>query len=135
MKRKHSFVWIIAALIAVCLTVLVDGQEQESASRQNKPEQRESSVMVPRQQQPHEATLTDATQLYRVCTSRPQRLLPTTQGSRSERFLTPAIKLVRQYILKPLHSHHDSRCRMESAPFALSASRDYYVIALRHIIR
>jgi len=134
MKRKHSFVWIIAALIAVCLTVLVDGQEQESASRQSQPEQRESSVMVPRQQQPHEATLTDATQLYRVCTSRPQRLLPT-QGSRSERFLTPAIKLVRQYILKPLHSHHDSRCRMESAPFALSASRDYYVIALRHIIR
>ena len=135
MKRKHSFVWIIAALIAVCLTVLVDGQEQESASRQSLPEQSESSVMVPRQQQPHEATLTDATQLYRVCTSRPQRLLPTTQGSRSERFLTPAIKLVRQYILKPLHSHHDSRCRMESAPFALSASRDYYVIALRHIIR
>lgn len=135
MKRKHSFVWIIAALIAVCLTVIMNGQEQEAVSRQNKPEQRESSVMVPRQQQPHEATLTDATQLYRVCTSRPQRLLPTTQGSRSERFLTPAIKLVRQYILKPLHSHHDSRCRMESAPFALSASRDYYVIALRHIIR
>ncbi|MBR3522040.1 MAG: hypothetical protein IKN75_05880 [Prevotella sp.] len=134
MKRKHSFVWIIAALIAVCLTVIMNGQEQEAVSRQNKPEQRESSVMVPQQQQPHEATLTDATQLYRVCTSRPQRLLPT-QGSRSERFLTPAIKLVRQYILKPLHSHHDSRCRMESAPFALSASRDYYVIALRHIIR
>lgn len=134
MKRKHSFVWIITALIAVCLTVLVDGQEQEPVSRQSLPEQSESSVMVPRQQQPHEATLTDATQLYRVCTSRAQRLLPT-QGSRSERFLTPAIKLVRQYILKPLHSHHDSRCRMESAPFALSASRDYYVIALRHIIR
>ena len=134
MKRKHSFVWIIAALIAVCLTVIMHGQEQESASRQSLPEQRESSVVVPQQQQPHEATLTDATQLYRVCTSRPQRLLPT-QGSRSERFLTPAIKLVRQYILNPLHSHHDSRCRMESAPFALSASRDYYVIALRHIIR
>lgn len=135
MKGKHSFVWIIAALIAVCLTVIMNGQEQEAVSRQNNPEQRESSVVVPRQQQPHEATLTDATQLYRVCTSRPQRLLPTTQGSRSERFLTPAARLVRQYILKPLHSHHDSRCRMESAPFALSASRDYYVIALRHIIR
>lgn len=134
MKRKHSFVWIIAALIAVCLTVIMNGQEQEAVSRQSLPEQSESSVVVPQQQQPHEATLTDATQLYRVCTSRPQRLLPT-QGSRSERFLTPAIKLVRQYILKPLHSHHDSRCRMESAPFALSASRDYYVIALRHIIR
>ena len=134
MRRKNSFVWIIAALIAVCLTVIMNGQEQEAVSRQSLPEQSESSVMVPRQQQPHEATLTDATQLYRVCTSRPQRLLPT-QGSRSERFLTPAIKLVRQYILNPLHSHHDSRCRMESAPFALSASRDYYVIALRHIIR
>ncbi len=134
MRRKNCFVWIIAALIAVCLTVILNGQEQEAVSRQNKPKQRESSVMVPRQQQPHEATLTDATLLYRVCTSRPQRLLPT-QGSRSERILTPAIKLVRQYILKPLHSHHDSRCRMESAPFALSASRDYYVIALRHIIR
>ena len=29
--------------------------------------------MVPLQQHHHEATLTDASQLYRVCSSRPQR--------------------------------------------------------------
>lgn len=134
MRRKHGFVWLLAALIAVCLTVLMNGQEGETVAQQDQQKQSESSVIAPQQQQPHEATLTDATQLYRVCSSRPQRILPT-QGARNERTLTPAIRLVRQYILKPLHSYHDSRCRIESAPFSLSASCDYYVIALRHIIR
>lgn len=134
MRRKHNFVWLLAALIAVCLTVLMNGQEGEAVAQQDQLHKSGPSVIAPQQQHPHEATLTDATQLYRVCSSRPQRILPT-QGARNERTLTPAIRLVRQYILKPLHSYHDSRCRTESAPFSLSASCDYYVIALRHIIR
>ena len=91
--------------------------------------------MVPLQQHHHEATLTDASQLYRVCSSRPQRILPS-QGSRTERTITPFGNLaLRQHIVKHLYTYYDSRCRQETAPFCMSASRDYYVIALRRIIR
>ena len=132
--RRSGFIGFLMALCAVCLAVVTHWQEQDVLSEQILTEHTESSVVTPQQQQHHEATLTDATQLYRICSSRPQRILPT-QGSRSGRTLTPAFNCVSQTIVKPLHSYHDSRCRLESAPFCLSASSDYYVIALRHIIR
>ncbi|MBQ9357012.1 MAG: hypothetical protein IJT98_06970 [Prevotella sp.] len=81
-----------------------------------------------------EATLSDATNLYRVCSSRPQRLLPT-QGSKTERSNSPSGGFVRRNSVKPLQFLHDSRRRLETAPFCMSASCHYYVIALRHIIR
>lgn len=133
MKRTLCFSWFMAALFAVFLSV-VDWQESDAMPEQMQPECHESSVMSPRQHHHHEATLSDATGLYRICSSRPQRLLPT-QGSRSVRTLTPSFGVARPYIVRPLHSYFDSRCRLESAPFCLSASCDYFVIALRHIIR
>ena len=91
--------------------------------------------MIPQQQHHHEATLTDASQLYRVCSSRPQRILPS-QVSKTERTITPFGNFaLRQHIVKHFNSYYDSKCRQEMAPFRMSASRDYYVIALRHIIR
>ena len=82
----------------------------------------------------HEATLTDASQTYRICSSRPQRITPS-QGSKTERYVTPYSSFTRQHNVKHLYSFYDSRQRHETAPFCLSVSRDYYVIALRHIIR
>lgn len=134
MKRKRCFIGFFTALYAVFLAVVTNWQKQDFVSEQDHAQRPESSVMTPQRQRTNEATLTDATQLYRICSSRPQRILPT-QGSRSSRTLTPAFNLVRLHIVKPLHSFYDSRCRLESAPFCLSASCDYYVIALRHIIR
>ena len=135
MKRKRSFIWLLTALFAVCLTVLQNWQEQETVSLQSLQERTESSVITPQRQQPHEATLTDASQLYRVCSSRPQRILPS-QGPKTERTIPPFGGFAqRQHIVKRLYSHYDSRCRKETAPFCMSASCDYYVIALRHIIR
>ena len=87
----------------------------------------------PRNDSRHEATLTDASTLYRVCSSRPQRLIPS-HGSKTERTVHPS-GCVRRHIVKPLQSVYDSRRRLETAPFCLSASCLYYVIALRHIIR
>lgn len=99
------------------------------------PQHRESSVLTPQHRHHQEATLTDASQLYRICSSRPQRILPT-QGAKTERSVTPFGSLARwQHIVKPIHTYYDSRRRRETAPFCLSASRDYYVIALRHIVR
>ena len=135
MKRKHCFIWLLTALLAVCLAVLQNWQEQNVVPAQSCHERAESSVITPLRQQPHEATLTDASQLYRVCSSRPQRILPS-QGSKTERTITPFGSFAqRQRIVKHLYSHYDSRCRKETAPFCMSASCDYYVIALRHIIR
>lgn len=134
MKQERCFMWFLTALCAVFLAVVANWQGQGAVSGQEHAQRSESSVMAPQRQQPHEATLTDATQLYRICSSRPQRILPS-QGSRSNRTVTPAFNFVRQHIVKPLHSRYDSRCRLESAPFCLSASCEYYVIALRHIIR
>lgn len=93
-----------------------------------------SSIIVPQDQRHHEATLTDATSLYRICNTRPQRIMPT-YGSKSERSISQFRLLMQRHIVKPLSLLHDNRRRLETAPFCLSASCHYYVLALRHILR
>ena len=135
MRRILLIIRMLTVLCAVCLTVLLNWQSKDDALAEIPLHPMESTVMVPLQQHHHEATLTDASQIYRVCSSRPQRILPS-QGSRTERTITPFGNLaLRQHIVKHLYTYYDSRCRQETAPFCMSASCDYYVIALRHIIR
>ena len=135
MRRILLMIRMLTVLCAVCLTVLLNWQSKDDALAGIALQPMESTVMVPLQKHHHEATLTDATQLYRVCSSRPQRILPS-QGSKTERTITPFGNLaLRQHIVKNLYTYYDSRCRQETAPFCMSASCDYYVIALRYIIR
>ena len=135
MRRMLLMLRMLTALCAVCLTVLMNWQSKDDALAEIPLQPTESTVMVPLQKHHHEATLTDATQLYRVCSSRPQRILPS-QGSKTERTITPFSNIaLRQHIVKHFNSYYDGRCRKETAPFCMSASCDYYVIALRHIIR
>ena len=81
---------------------------------------------------PSAATLSDAHDIYRICNSRPGRVLPT-YGSKPGRTLG-----------KQPFNHKSNTCysllnrrkqRLETSPFATAASCEYYVIALRHIIR
>lgn len=132
--QKRSFIWFLTVICAVTLAVVTHWQGQDIVPEQDLSECTGASVMAPQQHQHQEATLTDDTLPYRVSSSRPQRILPT-HGSRSERTLTSILHFVRHHIVKPLHSYSDSRCRKEAAPCSLSSSCDYYVIALRHIIR
>ena len=135
MRRILLMIRMLTVLCAVCLTVLLNWQSKDDALAEIPLHPMESTVMVPLQQHHHEATLTDASQIYRVCSSRPQRILPS-QGSRTERTITPFGNLaLRQHIVKHLYTYYDSRCRQETAPFCMLASCDYYIIALRHIIR
>ena len=135
MRRILLMIRMLTVLCAVCLTVLLNWQSKDDALAGIALQPMESTVMVPLQQHHHEATLTDASQIYRVCSSRPQRILPS-QGSKTERTITPLGSFaLRQHIVKQLNFFYDSRCRQETAPFCMSASCDYYVIALRHIIR
>ena len=135
MSRFMRVARMLMALVVVLLTVVINWQESNLAVEQQADQDHryaEAQMSAPKRHH-HEATLTDATSLYRVCSSRPQRLLPT-HGSKTERTASPC-GYVRRNIVKPLHFLHDSRRRMETAPFCLSASCIYYVIALRHIIR
>jgi len=134
MKRKRGLIWLLASLCALALTVLADFQRHETTCTQAQGQEPAPLVWEPEQEQSHEATLTDVTQLYRICSTRPMRVLPTV-GSRVVRVLTPVSGAAKQYIVKPLHRFYDSRCMLVSSPLRLSASCDDYVIALRHIIR
>lgn len=132
MNRLKNFWGVLLLLIAVLLTINYSWQEKGYA-QDSVQQQLDATVVFPQDTRHHEATLTDATSLYRVCSSRPQRILPT-HASKTERTANPC-GFVRRHIVKPLYFLHDSRRRMETAPFCLSASCLYYVIALRHIIR
>ena len=135
MRRMLLMTRILTALCAVCLTVLLNWQNKDGALTGIPLQLTESTIIVPFQLHHHEATLTDASQLYRVCSSRPQRIL-ASQGSKTERTITPSGNFaLRQHFVKHFNFYYDSRCRQETAPFCMSASRDYYVIALRRIIR
>ena len=135
MRRTLITARIVMVICAVCLTVLLNWQNRCGTTAEGTYQHHESSVLTPQHQHHQEATLTDASQIYRICSSRPQRILPT-QGAKTERTFTPFGGLaIRHHNVKPLYSYYDSRCRLETAPFCLSASCDYYVIALRHIIR
>ena len=73
---------------------------------------------------------------HRVVNSRPQRLLPT-QGpgpGRSVQRSTAHAQRTTFYVQSLTHTT-DSRLRRERSPYCSAASADYYVIALRHIIR
>lgn len=88
MRQLLLMIRMLTAVCAVCLTVLLNVQGDGAVSRHDSSIPVESAVMTPWQQSHHEATLTDATQLYRVCSSRPQRFVPT-QGSGSGRTFSP----------------------------------------------
>jgi hypothetical protein len=130
---KQSQRYLLAMLASLLLTVLSNWQTADAVSVEVPVVELSAPAFVPQNHNHHEATLTDATNLYRVCSSRPQRVVPS-HGSSSERSAGPC-PLARRRIVEPLNSFFDSRRRLETAPFRLSASCKYYVYALRHIIR
>ncbi|MBQ7471337.1 MAG: hypothetical protein IJS97_02795 [Prevotella sp.] len=132
MSKIQKIGGILLLLIAVLLTVHCSRQE-DGVAPMIEQEQRTATITTPQETHHHEAILTDANNLYRICSSRPQRLLPTL-GSNKVRTANPC-GFCRVHIVKPIQHLYDSRCRLETAPFSMSASCHYYVIALRHIIR
>lgn len=76
----------------------------------------------------HEAMLNDASNIYRVCNGRPQRLLPTWQVT-SHSTKLPYLHQFYQH----LYTHFGGRPRSESAPIHFDVSCKYYVICLRHL--
>ena len=124
--------WLFPILVAL-VAVLANWQGEDVQRTTENQEKAVSSIVTPQDDRHHEATFTDATSLYRICNTRPQRVVPT-YGSHSKRTTSQSAFALRK-IVEPLKSLYDSRRRQETAPFRPSASCDYYILALRHIIR
>lgn len=134
-KTRSMHYWMRFLLVqSVLLLAVIANWQSSDGLQQHLTSKPESAVMAPRQHTHHDAVITDATQLYRICTSRPQRIVPT-QSSQPERLSSSLSACALRHSVKPFKSIYDSRTRLETSPFCVSASRDYYVIALRHIIR
>ena len=80
----------------------------------------------------HEAVLTDASHLSRICNSRPQRLIPSWilafQGQQEKLSIYKA-KFYESFLLS-----FRGRERLESAPIHFDVASRYYVICLRHLV-
>lgn len=94
------------------------------------------SKVTPHQQEQN-AQLEDASNAaYRVCSSRPQRLLPSGNihgnPSASSRLLTHRIRFLSS-LLSVIEGAKEP-FRQETAPIHFDVASKYYVICLRHLI-
>lgn len=88
-------------------------------------------------QQEQDAQLEDASiAAYRVCSSRPQRLLPSGNiygnPSASSRLLTNRIRFLSSFL--SVIEGAKEPFRLETAPIHFDVASKYYVICLRHLI-
>ncbi len=132
---KSLLVYILLNILLVlgnCQGHVVSQNEDVHHAR---PSQTEESSTI-RSTSDHDrgvAVLSDASNLYRICNTRPQRVLPT-YGSQLKRISGRTTTTLLRFV-KPFKSFHDRRFRQETAPFCSSVSCIYYIYALRHIIR
>ena len=130
MKRLLPLLLILVSLLTGCQ----QGTEVAAVIKEATKAETSSCVQPSNESQRQAALITDASDVYRVCSSRPQWLLPS-QSAKQERGTGKTSGC------QPFHSHRSHQkhfCRTgrtESAPFCFVASRDYYIIALRRILR
>ena len=92
---------------------------------------------VEHKQQKAEAQLEDASMLaYRVCSSRPQRLLPignihAASSHAASRLLLHKIRFLSSFLTAVFGGMESFR--LETAPFHFDVASKYYVICLRHL--
>ena len=131
MIRLLSFFLIGLSWFGVCQAETTD---QERLAEQL-PQQKNGIAWTvrPSDERRDQAMLSDARMWYRVCNTRPQRLAPTYGAGHGKPHGKPSLA-IRQKV-KSLKTMYDRRRKADSLPLRLVASCDYYVIALRHILR
>ena len=134
MEVMRFWIRLAAAFAVMCLSALVSAPGPQAISVAERHKLTDPTLLSVEEREHSEATLTDASQLYRICHSRPQRVIPT-HGPKTERTPNHTTAMTRHHIVKPLFSFYDGRCRQETAPFRASSQCAYYIIALRRIIR
>src|SRR5574344_223715 len=78
------------------------------------------------------AILSDASSIYRICNSRPQRVLPVYNASQ-QRLSGRNFNLFNIYFC--LKHNYGWQGRAVASPYYSAVPTDYFIIALRHIIR
>lgn len=132
MRQTRHILPLLLAFFALLLTAFPGSRKGETVPAGSTAVEWESTLTAEKHHVP-EATLTDAAGLYRICSSRPQRVAPT-HGAGSQRTSGSVSAAARRHNVSLLNPCYDSRCRRKTAPFCTSAPRHYYVIALRHIL-
>lgn len=75
------------------------------------------------------ANIQDVQNIYRICNSRPQRVLSSFRTNK----LTGKMPLLYKYT-KCIKSYTAGKFKLETAPYQTEVACDYYIIALRHIL-
>ncbi len=107
---------------------------QQAEQLEEPVQQRKDKLFAVVQQQDNgqEAVLTDASHLYRICNSRPQRLIPSwnlTLQDQQNKPLLYKTKFYESFLL-----NFRGKKRLESAPIHFDVASRYYVICLRHLV-
>lgn len=141
MKRLSFILTLTVALIMGCLVsnvsipsiTMVKHEAQVTSSHHRQGEHRDKPRVSDARTLDHEASgavITESQNMLRVCNNRPQRV-PSLPGSKP----TQASSHTSLPLLKNLHLFLDKRLRLEITPFSTSSACDYYVYALRHLLR
>lgn len=131
MKRLLTSLLIWLAWFGVCQAT-TNGAERLT-EQPSKDKKDIAWTVRPSDERRDQAMLSDTRIWYRLCHTRPQRLAPVYGVGHGKPHGKPSLA-IRQKV-KPLKAFHDRRRKAESLPLRLVASCDYYVIALRHILR
>ncbi|MBR1932964.1 MAG: hypothetical protein IJ841_04680 [Prevotella sp.] len=136
--RYLKYLWLCLFVASLTLLSGCQGRHEAGHEADHRPTlpkaDRETLWQQYDQRQQQGAILTDARQSYRVCNTRPSRLLPS-QGAKQERTSGKQPGVLRYHYHQPLKRLFGGRARTETAPIRFVASRFYYIIALRRILR
>ena len=131
MKRLTLLIIVLLTATLSCSGKAEGCQCQDAADDFQK--EKIASIAPKQNRNNNVAMLSNTRSTYRICNTRPQRLLPTyssnpakTQGKNHFYSIHKRFKFFKL--------PYDGRRRQETAPFSSSASCDYYVIALRRIL-
>ena len=128
MKRR---LYIIMCLAVVLLTMEMPTCASASMTHENVERRDTLCDGNKKEHQRNTATFDDASSSLRLCLTRPSRLLPNTGPSPCKH----SVRIPASLSAKTLSTSLNCRlCRREATPFPATVSRDYYVIALRHIL-
>ena len=131
MKKSLLTIVLLTAILS-CSAKVGDCHRLEGADSFQK--EKIASIAPKQDRRDNVAVLSKSRGSYRLCNTRPQRLLPTSFTNFGKTQGKHGIHSFHRRS-NPFKLHYDGRRRQETAPFCSAASCDYYVIALRRIIR
>lgn len=121
--------WFKILLYAVCLTFACQTSALANAGNSNG---EDKHGLIHEQQDNAQATISDALNLSRICSSVPERILPSSNFTQTLR--TPVRPHNLFFIQKTSFSNYRGLGTTVSKPILAAPSCAYYILALRHLL-